>query len=346
MKFEGSEAGDLLAVAPPLPALTLGRLFGPCGLLALPVRLRLAETLAVPGRPLALFDGELAALPVPPTPAARAEVVALVAGALPEQVMATPLADLALGEVLPLLAGLPGAIETADLAQSLARALQVKGVTTWQALATCRLSEIAAWGRVRKAALSALLRTSFRAAATAATATSAGIPCRSPPWTDSPISPSSCGTSASARGAMPGCWMRSPVCRRQMSPRWYERPPVGCSASPRPWRRRSAGVPVRRSAHRRGGRAARATGAHPGPDRLRASLPGPGCPSRRGRPRPRRGQRAGSPATDAGGDPSQTSVGGGTGALRRRWRSSATSSALHPPRCGRASPRIGWVSPP
>src|SRR4051794_33698826 len=174
MKFGGSEAGDLPTVAPPLPALTLGRLFGPCGLLALPARLRLAETLAVAGRPLALLDGELAALPISAHPAGRTETVALVADALPEQVMATPLAGLALGEVLPLLARLPGAIETIDLAQSLVRALQTKGVTTWQALATCRLSEIAGWGRVRKATLSALLRTSFRAAATAATATPRG----------------------------------------------------------------------------------------------------------------------------------------------------------------------------
>src|SRR4051794_15331821 len=122
MKFEGAAAGRRPMAEPPLPALTLGRLFGPCGLLALPARLRLAESLAVPGRPLAVFDGEFAALPLPAQPAARAEVVAVVADALPEQVMATPLAGLALGDVLPLLAGLPGGVDTADLAQSLVTA--------------------------------------------------------------------------------------------------------------------------------------------------------------------------------------------------------------------------------
>ncbi len=177
MKFEGPPAGDASADDAQLLALpaTLGRLFEPCGLLALPSRLRLAEVLAEPGRPLALFDGELRALPLPAGAAGRAEVAALVADGLPSQVMATSVASQPLGEVLPLLADLPGPIETAGLAPSLVAALAANGVTSWQSLAGWRLTEMARWARIGTSALTALLHASLHAASTAIPAPAALI---------------------------------------------------------------------------------------------------------------------------------------------------------------------------
>ncbi len=167
MEFEGRPRGDAPVDDAQLPALTLGRLFGPCGLLSLPTRLRLAELLAEPGRPLVLFEGELTALTLPPDAAGRALVVSLVVEGLPHQVMATPLAAQPLGEVLPLLAELRGPIETAGLAPNLVAALAANDVTSWRSLAGWRLTQMARWGSIRKRALTALVHRSLHAAATA-----------------------------------------------------------------------------------------------------------------------------------------------------------------------------------
>ena len=150
--------------------LTLGELFGRTAALKASARLAVAQAAARPGRPVPALPDDLADARLDIFDASWGALLQTIADGLPTDVFTTRpgIADVPLGDLLPWLHRAHGHIDAPELPPRLVRALHQSKTTTWRALATTRLLDIAQGPRIGPAPLAALLRAAFFAAAEAA----------------------------------------------------------------------------------------------------------------------------------------------------------------------------------
>jgi hypothetical protein len=126
------------------PGLRLGDLFSGWDGLDVVTRRRLAERLALPGRPPPLLPGELAAAALPRRADDLASLRAIVEDGLGPDAL-VPFAEKQFAVVVPAIRGHGGAIASAPCPARLRGLLQRNHVTTWSELGALTLADIQAW---------------------------------------------------------------------------------------------------------------------------------------------------------------------------------------------------------